>query len=123
MHGKLSFSTSLTRNKRTTNDLGKHLDAINNTKHFFVPNQEPAFSLLFGNGPVRVGTQGLFRPCLKTFIPPFLPTRLTAPGSRRMGWSKPLKCIFAIFLMEQSCAMLISKVESHASERCSYNTG
>ena len=33
---------------------------------------------------MRVGTQGLFRPCLKTFVPPFLPTRLTAPGSPRM---------------------------------------
>ena len=50
----------------------------------FVPNQEPAFAWPFGNGPVRVGTQGLFRPCLKTFVPPFLPTRLTAPGSPRM---------------------------------------
>ena len=33
---------------------------------------------------VRVGTQGLFCPYLKTFVPPFLPTRLTAPGSARM---------------------------------------
>ena len=31
----------------------------------FVPNQEPAFAWPFGNGPVRVGTQGLFRLCLK----------------------------------------------------------
>ena len=29
----------------------------NNTKHFFVPNQEPAFAWQFGNDPVRVGTQ------------------------------------------------------------------
>ena len=29
-------------------------------------------------------TQGLFRPCLKTFVAPFLPARLTAPGSPRM---------------------------------------
>ena len=36
------------------------------------------------NGPVRVGTQGLFRPCLKTFVAPFNPARLTAPGSPRM---------------------------------------
>ena len=35
------------------------------------------------NSLVRVGTQGLFRPYLKTFVPPFLPTRLTAPGSPR----------------------------------------
>ena len=34
---------------------------------------------------MRVGTQGPFRPYLKTFVAPFLPTRLTAPGSPRMG--------------------------------------
>ena len=33
---------------------------------------------------MRVGTQGLFRLCLKTFVAPFLPARLTAPGSPRM---------------------------------------
>ena len=54
----------------------------------FVPNQEPVFAWPFGNGPVRVGTQGLFRQCLKTFIAPFLPARLTAPGSPRMRKSK-----------------------------------
>ena len=32
---------------------------------------------------MRVGTQGLFRPYLKTFVLPFLPTRLTTPGSPR----------------------------------------
>ena len=36
--------------------------------------------LNFGNSSVRVDTQGLFRPYLKTSVPPFLPTRLTAPG-------------------------------------------
>ena len=36
---------------------------------------------------MRVGTQGLFRPYLKTFVAPFLPTRLTAPGSPRMRHS------------------------------------
>ena len=36
------------------------------------------------NGPVRVGTQGLFRPCLKTFVAPLSPAWLTAPGSPRM---------------------------------------
>ena len=40
---------------------------------------------IFGNGPVRVGTQGLFRLCLKTLVAPFLPVRLTAPGSPWMG--------------------------------------
>ena len=38
-----------------------------------------------GNSSVRVGTQRLFCPYLKTFVPSFLPTRLTAPGSPRMG--------------------------------------
>ena len=38
--------------------------------------------------PVRVGTQGLFRLCLKTFVAPFLPARLTAPGSLRMSVGK-----------------------------------
>ena len=52
-------------------------------------NQEPAFAWPFGNGPVRVGTQGLFRPCLKTFVAPFLPARLTAPGSPRMRSHPP----------------------------------
>ena len=51
----------------------------------FVPNQEAASAWIFGNSSVKVGTQGLFRPYLKTFVLPFLPTRLTAPGSPRMG--------------------------------------
>ena len=50
----------------------------------FVPNQEPASAWIFGHSSVRVGIQGLFCPYLKTFAPPFLPTRLTAPGSSRM---------------------------------------
>ena len=49
-----------------------------------MPNQEPASAWMFGNSSVRVGTQGLFRQYLKTFVPPFLLTRLTAPGSPRM---------------------------------------
>ena len=63
------------------------LDTIIQIKAFFVPSQEPAFGGPFGNGLVRVSTQGLFRPCLKTFIAPFLLTRLTAHGSLRMGKS------------------------------------
>ena len=51
----------------------------------FLPNQEQAFAWPFGNGLVRVGTQWLFRLCLKTFVAPFNPARLTAPGSPRMG--------------------------------------
>ena len=40
---------------------------------------------------MRVSTQGLFRPYLKTFIAPPLPTRLTTPGSPRMLIVLPLK--------------------------------
>ena len=36
---------------------------------------------------MRVGTQGLFRLYLKTFVAPFLPARLTSPGSPRMPQS------------------------------------
>ena len=49
-------------------------------QRFFVPNQEPTSVWIFWNGLVRVGTQGLFRPYLKTFVAPLLSTRLTAPG-------------------------------------------
>ena len=42
-------------------------------KAFFVPNREPASAWIFGNGPVRVGAQGLFHPHLKTFVPPYCP--------------------------------------------------
>ena len=51
-----------------------------------MPNQEPVFAWPYGNGPVRVGTQGLFHLCLKTFVAPFLPARLTGPGSPRMEY-------------------------------------
>ena len=44
--------------------------------------------LTFWKWSVRVGTQGLFRLCLKSFAAPFLPSRLTAPGSPRMIVSK-----------------------------------
>ena len=59
----------------------------NNTNHFVCPIRSRHPLEFFGNSPVRVGTQGLFRPYLKTLVPPFLPTRLTAPGSPRMVWA------------------------------------
>ena len=59
----------------------------NNTK-LFCAQSGPALAWPFGNGQVRVGTQGLFRLCLKTFVAPFLPARLTAPGSPRMIFTK-----------------------------------
>ena len=55
-------------------------------KGFFVPNYKPTFSLPFGNGPVRVGTQGLFHLVLKTFVVTFL-TRLTVRGFPRIAFS------------------------------------
>ena len=61
-------------------------------KAFFVPNQDPASAWIFGNSSVRVGTQGLFHQYLKTFVPPFLLTRLTAPGSPRMCLIKTSLC-------------------------------
>ena len=42
--------------KETVRRLGTIIQSI------FVPNQEPAFAWPFGNGPVKVGTQGLSRP-------------------------------------------------------------
>ena len=68
--------------KKNSGDAVRRLGKI--IQSIFVPNQEPEFAWPFGNGPVRVGTQGLFRPCLKTFVAPFLPVRLTAPGSPSM---------------------------------------
>ena len=50
-----------------------------------MPNKEPACAWIFGNSSVRVVTQGLFGPYLNTFVPPSLPTRLTALGSPRMA--------------------------------------
>ena len=66
-----------------------------------MPNQDPAFAKPFGNGPVRVGTQGLLRLCLKTFVAPLLPARLTAPGSPRMVILQPL--LTASWLLTASC--------------------
>ena len=60
-----------------------------------MPNQEPASAWIFGNSSVRVGTQGLFRPYLKTFVAPFLPTRLAVPGSPRMDLSSGRPCFHA----------------------------
>ena len=47
---------------------------------------------------VGVGTQGLVCPYLKTFIPPFLPTRLTAPGSPRMMTQYSWLFLLSLFL-------------------------
>ena len=44
-----------------------------------LPNQEPVFAKPIGNGPVRLGTQGFFRPFLKTFVAPFRPPPSDCP--------------------------------------------
>ena len=61
--------------EKNSGDAVRRLGTIIQT--IFVPNQEPAFAIPFGNGPLRFGTQGLFRPCLNTFVASFLPARST----------------------------------------------
>ena len=58
---------------------------------------EETFSLIFG-------TLGLFRPYLKTFVAPFLPTRQTAPGSPRMAvvYEKIIFSVVTVRLFEGS---------------------
>ena len=51
---------------------------------------------------MTVGTQGLFRPYLKAFVPPFLPTRLTAPGSPRMEHFKSLKYHLSVIYRQKT---------------------
>lgn len=47
-----------------------------------------------------------FRPCLKTFIAPFPPTRLTTPGSPRV--THPLRLLLVILLRGYSHSLLHS---------------
>ena len=75
----------------------------NSTKHFLCPirsqhSLDRLEMVLWVSVPGRkkplasyalVGTQGLFPSCCKTFVEPFLPARLTAPGSPRMWY--PIK--------------------------------
>ena len=68
--------------EKNSGDAVRRLGTIIQT--FFVPNQEPTFAWLFGNGSVKVGTQGLFRQCLKTLVAPFLPPDWPPLGLR--GW-------------------------------------
>ena len=76
------------RTHETDSEICCSLMGHNNTKDFFVPNQEPAFAKPLGNGLVRVGTQQLIRLFLKTFVAPFPSTQLTVPGSPTMGKCK-----------------------------------
>ena len=78
----------------------------NNNKHFLCPirSQHSLDRLEM----VRwVGTQGLFRPCLKTFVAPFNPARLTAPGSPRMP--PYLGGIVGSFIHKFVCCLWMSK--------------
>ena len=67
-------SRRVTTSKKNSRDAVRRLGKI--IQNIFRSSQEPAFAGPFGDGPVRVVTQGLFRPCLKTFVAPFLPARL-----------------------------------------------
>ena len=68
-------------------------DAVCRLGTIIQSNQAP-----FKKGLVRVSTQGLFRPCLKTFVTPFLPTQLTDRGSPRM-----MSCFTLYIYTGQSC--------------------
>ena len=77
-HNTHRVRTHEKNSRETVRRLGTIIQSI------FCAQSGTSISWPFGNGPVRVGTQGLFRPWLKTFVAPFNPARLTAPGSPRM---------------------------------------
>ena len=60
--------------------------AYNNTKHFLCPIRSRHPLEFMEMARWESVPRGSFRPYLKTFVPPFLPTQLTAPGSPRMLW-------------------------------------
>ena len=69
-----------TKSHRTISKrLREHRLLIGQNNTFFLPNQEPVFAKPFENGPVRLGTQGFFRPFLKTFVAPFRPPPTDCP--------------------------------------------
>ena len=74
-------------------------------RHVLTPRPFPAFPSM------RVGKQGLFRPYLKTFIPPFLLTRLTAPGSPRMEMF--MKVQVSSILKKKTVDMMNSRIRTH----------
>ena len=67
-----------------------------------MPNQEQAPAWIFGNSSVRVGTLRALSSLLENFRPPFLLTRLTAPGSPRMGVLNQQILIHRCLLYEES---------------------
>ena len=68
--------------EKNSGDAVRRLGTI--IQSIFCAQSGASIRLTVWNGPVRVGTQGLFRLYLKTFVTLFLPARLTAPGSPRM---------------------------------------
>ena len=64
-------SRRLRTNEKNSGDAVRRLGPIKQS--IFCAQSGATFAWPFGNGPVRVGTQGLFRLCLKTFVAPFLP--------------------------------------------------
>ena len=68
---------------------------------------------------MRVGTQGFFHPCSKTFVAPFLATRLTAPGSPRMA--KELHFMGVEVVVSKIKYILMS--EEHALKNVRSNSG
>ena len=65
-------------------------------KGLFQPNQEPVFAKPFGNGPVRLGTQGFFRPLLKTFVAPFRPPPTDCPWVSEDGFKRSTETYKAV---------------------------
>ena len=53
--------------------------------HVYAILGEPSVVSRVGRKGATKVFQGLLRPCLKTLVAPFLPTRLTVPGSPRMA--------------------------------------
>ena len=86
----------LTRNKGTTDELKKRFGYYQQEQYWICP--ENVLFLTDHNWDAAVMRQfekssesqylGALSPVMKTFAPPFLPTRLTAPGSLRMGFSR-----------------------------------
>ena len=77
-----------------------------------LPNQEPVFAKPFGNGPVRLGTQGFFRPFLKTFVAPFRPPPTDCPwvseDANTSEVEESFNCLFLLSIRYYYFAFIIS---------------
>ena len=65
--------------EKNSGDAARRLGTI--IQSIFCAQSGASIHLTVWKWPVRVGTQGLVRLCLKTFVGPFLPAPMTAPGS------------------------------------------